>query len=109
MSGNHTTDLKLPRLPKTDTVRLTLTLPAALHERLEAYAALYARTYGEQVDIKRLIPAILDRFLTTDRAFARKARGRSGPAEADGSSGSAVGAAAAGSGSVIPPGQDQAR
>lgn len=65
-------DLKLPKLPKTDTVRLTVALPAELHERLELYAKVYSETYDEPVDLKRLLPHMLARFLTSDRAFQRR-------------------------------------
>ncbi|MEQ8401557.1 MAG: DUF2274 domain-containing protein [Silicimonas sp.] len=64
-------DLKLSKLPKTDTVRLTIALPAELHERLELYAQVYSETYDEPVDLKRLLPHMLERFLTSDRGFQR--------------------------------------
>ena len=65
-------DLKLPKLPKTDTVRLTIVLPAELHERLELYVQVYSETYDEPVDLKRLLPHMLERFLTSDRVFQRR-------------------------------------
>lgn len=65
-------DLKLPKLPKADTVRLTITLPAELHERLELYVRVYSETYDEPVDLKRLLPHMLERFLTSDRGFQRR-------------------------------------
>ena len=65
-------DLKLPKLPKTDTVRLTIALPAELHERLELYAQVYSETYDEPADLKRLLPHMLERFLTSDRGFQRR-------------------------------------
>lgn len=65
-------DLKLPKLPKTDTVRLTIAIPAELHERLELYVRVYSETYDESVDLKRLLPHMLERFLTSDRGFQRR-------------------------------------
>ena len=65
-------DLKLPKLPKADTVRLTIALPAELHERLELYARVYSETYDEPADLKRLLPHMLERFLTSDRGFQRR-------------------------------------
>ena len=65
-------DLKLPKLPKTDTVRLTITLPHELHERLELYARIYSETYDDPVDLKRLLPHMLERFLASDRGFQRR-------------------------------------
>ena len=64
-------DLKLPKLPKTDTVRLTIVVPAELHEQLELYAKVYSETYDEPVDLKRLLPHMLTRFLASDRGFQR--------------------------------------
>ena len=64
-------DLKLHKLPKTETIKLTIVLPAQLLERLEQYADAYALAYGDTVKIKRLVPHMLDAFLTGDRAFQR--------------------------------------
>ena len=55
-----------------ETVRLTIALQAELHERLELYAQVYSETYDEPVDLKRLLPHILERFLTSDRGFQRR-------------------------------------
>ncbi|MEO1200598.1 MAG: DUF2274 domain-containing protein [Pseudomonadota bacterium] len=65
-------DLKLPKLPKIDTVRLNIVVPTDLYERLELYARIYSETYGEPVDLKRLMPHMLERFLTSDREFQRR-------------------------------------
>lgn len=40
-------DLKLPKLPKTDSMRLTIILPTDLHRRLELYARVYAEAYDD--------------------------------------------------------------
>lgn len=66
--------LKLPKLPKTDTVQITVRMPAELHERLEAYVRAYTETYGEAADLRRLIPHMLDAFLASDKAFGRRQR-----------------------------------
>ena len=52
--------------------RPSLALPAELHERLELYAQVYSETYEEPVDLKRLLPHMLERFLTSDRGFQRR-------------------------------------
>ncbi|MEM9590105.1 MAG: DUF2274 domain-containing protein [Pseudomonadota bacterium] len=62
-------DLKLHKLPKTETIKLTIVLPAQLFERLEQYADVYSLAYGDTVGIKRLVPHMLDAFLVSDRAF----------------------------------------
>jgi hypothetical protein len=43
-----------------------------LHDRLELYARVYSETYDEPVDLKRLLPHMLERFLSSDRGFQRR-------------------------------------
>jgi hypothetical protein len=61
--------LRLGRLPKTDTVKLTVVLTTALKADLERYAALHAQAYGEPVDAVTLIPHMLESFIMRDRGF----------------------------------------
>ena len=70
--------LRLGPLPKTETVKLTIALTAALKADLERYAALHAQTYGEPVDTTTLIPHMLEAFIARDRGF-RKAIAKSEP------------------------------
>lgn len=63
--------LRLGPLPKTESVRLTVTLPAAVKADLDRYAELYAREYGEAVDTVALVPHMLATFMERDRAFRR--------------------------------------
>ena len=74
--------LRLGPLPKTETVKLTIVLTAALKTDLERYAALHAQTYGEPVDAVALIPHMLELFIMRDRGFkalkAKSSRLRSG-------------------------------
>lgn len=63
--------LKLGPLPRTDTVKVTLTVPVTLKEQLDAYAALHSRLYGEPVDGTALAPHILALFLSRDRVFRK--------------------------------------
>jgi len=69
--------LRLGRLPKTESTKLTFTCPATLKTNLDRYATLHAQTYGETVDAITLIPHMLDAFMAGDRGF-RKGR-RSNP------------------------------
>ncbi len=62
-------------LPKTETVKLTVSLTATLKADLERYAALHAQTYGEPVDAATLIPHMLELFMARDRGF-RKTRAK---------------------------------
>lgn len=67
MSGR----LKLGALPDEAPVRLTLTVPAAVHRDLVAYAELHARETGQACEPVRLIPHMLARFMASDRGFTR--------------------------------------
>lgn len=74
------TKLKLGPLPDDKPVKVTLELPAPLHRDLTAYAEALARETGQTiVDPVRLIVPMLERFIETDRGFAKaKREGRSG-------------------------------
>ena len=66
-----TEKLRLGPLPKTETVRLTITLPAAIKADLDRYAELYGRAYGETTDAATLAPHMLAAFMERDRGFRR--------------------------------------
>jgi hypothetical protein len=62
--------------PITRTVKLS----AALDSDLRAYSDAYADAFGPTT-VERLIPAMLDRFMRTDREFMKTRRTKSiGPA-----------------------------
>jgi hypothetical protein len=61
-------DLKLGRLPKQGTVRITIVLPEPLKEELDRYAAEHSRLY-EPVETATLIPHMLEAFIRTDRSW----------------------------------------
>ena len=61
-------DLKLGRLPKPGTVRITIVLPEPLKEELDAYAAEHSRLY-EPIETAALIPYMLEVFIRTDRGW----------------------------------------
>lgn len=67
-----TKKLRLGRLPKTESIKLTFACPASLKADLDRYAALYAQAYGERVDAVTLIPHMLEAFMAGDRGFRRK-------------------------------------
>jgi len=73
---NTTRKLRLGPLPKTQTVKLTLTCPVSLKTDLDRYAALYTQTYGETVDATTLIPHMLEAFMAGDRGFRKGATAR---------------------------------
>lgn len=66
------TRLKLSDLADEKPVRLTLELPARLHRELLSYAV--ALNEGEAKGApppERLIPPMIERFIATDRSYAK--------------------------------------
>lgn len=64
--------LKLSAIADDKPVKVTVELPASLHRDLMAYAELLSRESGQKVaDPVRLVVPMLERFIATDRAFAR--------------------------------------
>ncbi|UGV28552.1 DUF2274 domain-containing protein [Rhodopseudomonas boonkerdii] len=73
------TRLKLGAIPDDKPVKVTMELPAPLHRDLVAYAEILARQTGQPLtDPMKLIVPMLERFIATDREFAkaRRAAGR---------------------------------
>jgi hypothetical protein len=71
------TKLKLGPLSDDKPVKVTVELPAPLHRDLVAYAEALAGETGQPIgDPTRLIVPMLQRFIDTDRGFARARRGR---------------------------------
>jgi len=63
--------LKLAKLPDRTPVKITLTVTPDLARALADYAALYNRAYADKAEMADLIPAMLETFLASDRAFAK--------------------------------------
>jgi len=76
--------LRLGPLPRTETIKLTITVPANLKATLDDYAAAHSRMHGETVDATALIPHMLHAFIARDRGFkamrSRKSMVRDTPA-----------------------------
>lgn len=67
--------LKLGPIADDKPVKITLELPATLHRDLSAYAEVLARETGQSVtDPTKLIVPMLERFIATDRGFAKARR-----------------------------------
>jgi len=64
-------DLKLPKLPDRNPVKITITAMPDLSEALNAYADAYEAAYGRRESVSDLIPFMLDSFLSSDRSFRR--------------------------------------
>ena len=72
------TKLKLGPLPDDKPVKVTVELPASLHRDLIAYAEVLARESSQPAaDPLRLIVPMLERFISTDRGFAKARKIRS--------------------------------
>jgi hypothetical protein len=71
--------LKLGPIADQKPVKVTVELPAALHRDLVAYGEALGRESGDAaVDPLRLIVPMLERFIATDRGFARAKQSVSG-------------------------------
>lgn len=67
--------LKLGALDDDKPVKLSVDLPAAVHRNLIAYAEALARETGRPAgEPARLIVPMIERFMATDRAFAKAKR-----------------------------------
>ncbi len=67
--------LKLGPIIDEKPVKVTVELPAALHRDLSAYADALARETGQPAaDPVKLIVPMLERFMATDRGFAKSRR-----------------------------------
>ena len=67
------TKLKLGPIADDKPVRITVELPAALHRDLIDYGRLLAGG-GAPVEPAKLIVPMLERFIATDRGFAKARR-----------------------------------
>jgi hypothetical protein len=68
--------LKLGPIVDDKPIKVTVELPAALHRDLTAYATALSREQGQTIeDPVRLIVPMLERFIATDRGFAKARRG----------------------------------
>ncbi|MGJ0510315.1 MAG: DUF2274 domain-containing protein [Methylocystis sp.] len=67
------TKLKLSSVEDEKPVKVTVTLSAALHRNLVAYAEILASDSGKAIEPEKLIAPMLERFIASDRVF-KKAR-----------------------------------
>lgn len=69
------TKLKLGALSDEKPVKLTVELPAPVHRDLIAYAKVLERETGQSIkDPAKLIAPMVERFMATDRGFAKLRR-----------------------------------
>jgi hypothetical protein len=82
------TKLKLGALSDDKPIKLTVQLPASVHRDLIAYAKVLERETGQSIkDPAKLIAPMVERFMATDRGFAKlrrsQASANSPPRQAD--------------------------
>lgn len=66
------TKLKLGAIADDKPIKVTIELSAALHQDLVAYADVLARETGQPIaDPAKLIAPMVQRFIATDRGFAK--------------------------------------
>ncbi len=71
------TKLKLGPLSDDKPVKVTVEIPAAVHRHLVAYAEVLSSSTGQPgVDPAKLIAPMIERFMATDRAFAKARKSR---------------------------------
>lgn len=63
--------LKLGPLEDDKPVKLAVELPAALHRDLIVYAEILGRESGKAIEPAKLIAPMIERFMATDRGFAK--------------------------------------
>ncbi|WP_330701288.1 DUF2274 domain-containing protein [Novosphingobium resinovorum] len=64
--------LKLARLPDRTPVKIGITVTPDLDADLRAYLDIYRTAYSDKAaTVADLIPAMLESFLASDRAFAK--------------------------------------
>lgn len=69
------TKLKLGAIVNDKPVKLSVELPANIHRELVACADVLTRETGQAItDPSKLVAPMLERFMTTDRAFAKARR-----------------------------------
>lgn len=71
--------LRIGALPDDKPVKVTTELPASVHRDLVAYAEALARESGQPVDPAKLVAPMLERFMATDRGFAKARRTTQSP------------------------------
>jgi hypothetical protein len=71
--------LRLGPLPRSEPVKLTVTVPAELKALLDRYADFHSEVNGERVDAVTLVPHMLAAFIVRDRGFRTMSAKRRAP------------------------------
>jgi len=65
------TKLKLASIDDDKPIRLTVSLPPALHRNLVAYSEILSKETGKPIEPAKLIAPMLEKFIASDRGFAK--------------------------------------
>lgn len=69
--------LKLGSIEDDKPLKLTIEFPAAVHRNLVAYAEALGRETGQPApDPTKIVAPMIERFMATDRAFAKVRKSR---------------------------------
>ena len=71
-----TKKLSLGPVPKSESVKLILTVSTQLRATLDRYAALHSELNGTPVDAATLAPLMLETFMARDKGFRATRTGR---------------------------------
>ncbi len=66
--------LKLGNIRDDKPVKLAIELPAQVHRDLTTYADILGRENGQKLEPAKLIAPMIERFMKTDRGFAKARR-----------------------------------
>jgi hypothetical protein len=69
--SKSTGKLRLGPLPRTEMIKLTISMSTDLKASLDCYASLHNQVHGEDVDAAVLIPHMLAAFIARDRGFKK--------------------------------------
>jgi hypothetical protein len=73
-----TKKLSLGPVPKSESVKLTITVSAQLRADLDRYASLHSELHGTPVDAVTLAPLMLETFVARDKGFRAARSNRTG-------------------------------
>ncbi len=71
-----TRKLSLGPVPKSEAVKLTISISSRLRDDLDRYAELHSEFHGTPVDIAALAPLMLETFIARDKGFRALRSGR---------------------------------
>lgn len=71
--------LKIGAIADDTPVKLSIVLPAAVHRDLVSYAQAMSKESGQTIEPAQLLGPMVQRFMATDRAFAKWRRNHRSP------------------------------